>query len=100
MGFTAYSLTVVAGHGYFGFLELAAAEPWGMQLFLDLCIALCLFTFWMVPDARARGITPWPYLLAVVTLGSIGALAYLVHRTLSSSRRVAAPGARKRHTSP
>jgi protein-S-isoprenylcysteine O-methyltransferase Ste14 len=83
LGFTAYSLMVVAGHGYTGFLELAAREPWGMQILLDLTIALGLFTFWLVPDAKARGIAPWPYVVGIVALGSIGALAYLVHRELA-----------------
>jgi len=82
VAFTAYSLIVVAGQGYFGFLSLAWADPWGMQLFIDLCIALFLFTCWMIPDARSRGIPSWPYLLGILSLGSIGALAYLVHREL------------------
>lgn len=82
--FGAYSVHVVLAHGYFGFLAVAAREPWGMQMLLDLTIAVTLFTCWMIPDARRRGIAWWPYLAACVALGSIGALAYLVRRALSS----------------
>lgn len=84
--FTVYTLSVVAGHGYTGFLELAAAEPWGGQMFVDLVIALVLFLVWMLRDAREQGITPWIYVLLVLTAGSIGALAYLVHRTARGAR--------------
>jgi len=79
--FAIYTAVVVANHGYTGFLELALTGGWGAQVFIDLCIALVLFTIWMVGDARAQDITVWPYVLAILTTGSVGALAYLVHRT-------------------
>lgn len=93
VAFTAYSVWVVLGHGYTGFVELALAESWGMQMLLDLVIALVLFAFWMVPDGRSRGIPTWPYLLGIVTLGCIGALGYLVHRELRALRTANAPAA-------
>jgi protein-S-isoprenylcysteine O-methyltransferase Ste14 len=79
--FSIYTAIVVVNHGYTGFLELALTGGWGAQVFIDLCIALILFTLWMVPDARELGIPAWPYFLAILTTGSVGALAYLVHRT-------------------
>ena len=79
--FSIYTAIVVLNHGYTGFLELALTGGWGAQVFIDLCIALVLFTIWMVPDAREHGIPAWPYFLAILTTGSVGALAYLVHRT-------------------
>jgi hypothetical protein len=83
--FTAYSVLVIEGHGYLGFLTLAAREPWGMQMLLDLCISLFLVGAWIRHDARARGIPALPYLLALPFVGSIGALAYLVHRALKAT---------------
>jgi hypothetical protein len=80
--FATYTAMVVMNHGYTGFLELAMTGGWGAQVFIDLCIALLLFTIWMVPDARKRGIPFVPYMLAILTTGSVGALAYLVHRAL------------------
>lgn len=81
VAFSIYTVIVVASHGYTGFLELAMGGGWGAQVFIDLCIALVLFTLWMVGDAREHAITGWPYVLAILTTGSVGALAYLVHRT-------------------
>ena len=80
--FTIYTSIVVVNHGYTGFIELAMAGGWGAQMFIDLVIALVLFSIWMFPDARERGIPFWPYFLLILTTGSIGALGYLVHRTL------------------
>ncbi|MBT9557137.1 MAG: DUF2834 domain-containing protein [Myxococcales bacterium] len=79
--FTAFSLWVTWEHGYLAFLDVPTASPWGLQITLDLVIAVSLFTFWMIPDARRHGIPSWPYLLACVSVGSIGALGYLVHRS-------------------
>lgn len=86
IAFTSYSIWVAISQGYFGFLTLALAQPWGMQLLLDLTIALSFFMIWMIPDARTRGIPALPYVLALLTLGSVGALAYLAHRELRKLR--------------
>jgi hypothetical protein len=87
--FTAYSAIVIAQHGYLGFVTLAMREPWAMQLLLDLCISLFLVGGWVRRDARRYGIPALPYLLLIPLAGSIGALAYLVHRSLKGVR---APG--------
>jgi hypothetical protein len=93
LALTAYALYQ---YGYVGFFEVAFSNAVGIQLLTDLVIALSFFISWMIPDARARGISPAPYLVLVVTLGSIGALAYLIRRSWSeqpSSVRVAATSA-------
>ena len=82
VAFSAHTAVVVAHHGYIGFLSLAWSEAWAGQMLVDLVIALALFARWLVGDARVRGIAAWPYLLLIATTGSIGALAYLAHRTL------------------
>jgi hypothetical protein len=78
--FTIYSLWVVAGHGYTGFLALAAREPWGMQLLLDLVIACGFGVGWMRADAKRYGLPYWPFVPVVLTVGSIGLLAYVIVR--------------------
>ena len=80
--FTAYSLFVTATEGYWGFATLALRERWGMQVLLDLAIAISVAWAWLWPDAKRRGISPWPYLVATLPLGSIAVLAYLIHREL------------------
>lgn len=49
-----------------------------------MCIACGLGGLWLIGDARQRGVTAWPWLLAVLTLGSIGLLAYLFVRERSA----------------
>jgi len=81
--FTVFSVEVALKAGPLGFLTLAWREPWGMQLFLDLCISLFLVGGWIRRDAKERGLPFVPYVIALPFLGSIGALAYLVHRAFA-----------------
>jgi len=76
--FAAFSTWVVWRHGYFGFLSLARAEPWALQMLLDLVIACSIAIGWMRADARKHGVNVVPYVIATIALGSIGPLAYLV----------------------
>ena len=79
--FTVYSLWVVAGFGYTGFLALAAREPWAMQMLLDLAIACSFGVGWMFGDAKKRNLPrPYPFLVATLLLGSIGLLGYVIYR--------------------
>jgi hypothetical protein len=71
---TAYA---VAQHGLVGIFQLAFANTATITLAVDLLIALSLITVWMWQDARDRGVTPIPYLLLTMTLGSVGPLLYL-----------------------
>lgn len=87
-GFTIYTIEVVLAQGYTGFIELALADAWGGQMLVDLVIALVLFATWMTEDARREGIPSWPYFVLICATGSIGALAYLIHRT---AQRLRAP---------
>lgn len=80
--FAAFSIWLCVTAGYFGFVHLAAREPWALQLLLDVAIACTVCSIWMVRDARARGVIVWPYLVATLFLGSIGVLAYAVMRGL------------------
>ena len=92
--FTAWSLWLSADTGYLEFLAVAGREPWAMQMLIDLVLACLLFTIWMVPDARKRGINPWPYVAITLFAGSIGGLGYLVHRAVASTERPHEPSAR------
>lgn len=80
--FVGLSAWALYHHGYVGLFEVAVASPAGIQVLVDLTIALSLFMVWMWRDARERGIAAWPFVLLTATLGSIGALAYLLRREL------------------
>lgn len=84
--FGVFSIWVVATHGYFGFIALAGREPWALQMLIDLAISVAFAVGWMIGDARKRRIATWPYIVACVLLGSIGVLAYCVHRGFTPPR--------------
>jgi len=91
---TAYA---VYAHGYVGFFELALANAATVTVLTDLTIALSLILYWMWNDARARGLSPLPYVLLTLALGSVGPLLYLIRREGSereSAPRLAEQGAR------
>jgi hypothetical protein len=78
--FGLYSIWVVLGHGYLGFLEVARDHDWGMQMLIDLVIACAFGIGWMVGDARKRDLATGPFVVLTIFLGSIGLLAYAVRR--------------------
>lgn len=76
------ALTAVAlrTHGYVG-LFTDHLQTWGgVQIFVDLVIALVLVLTWMWRDAKATGRNIWPWVLATLALGSFGPLGYLLTR--------------------
>lgn len=90
VAFTAYTLSVAVNHSILGFLADHQRGGWSLQIFADLCVAATCFWIVAVPDARARGIRYWPYLVLTPLLGSVAVLAYLVHRSLQGSTATAA----------
>ena len=78
--FTGYSTLVVVEHGYTGFLSVAWAEPWAMQMLIDLVIALTIVSGLVVVDARSRKVAAWPWLVGTLLLGSVAPLWYLALR--------------------
>ena len=75
--FALYSTYAVYEIGYFGIFA-SHAHIAGMQVLADLVIACTLAMVWMWRDAAASGRNVWPYILATLTLGSIGPLSYLL----------------------
>lgn len=80
VAFAIFSGYVVYQYGYIGLFEQGLANAATIQIFLDLTIALSLVLLWMWRDARTQGISPLPYVILTLTLGSIGPLLYLVRR--------------------
>jgi len=93
LAFGVYTDIVVFQEGYFGFVELALRERWAMQMLLDVGLSLACFAALAVPDARERGIPIWPYLVACLFVGSLGALPYFIHREIAAKRARRAPRA-------
>jgi hypothetical protein len=80
LGFAVLTGYAVYAHGYVGFFQLMLANVATLTGLVDLCIALTLIVVWMWNDARARGVSPIPYALLTLLLGSVGPLVYLLRR--------------------
>jgi hypothetical protein len=61
-------------------------NPTGLLLSVDLVIALTLAVVWVWRDARARGVSPIPYVLLTLLTGSAGPLLYLLRRESPRAR--------------
>lgn len=59
--FTVFSLFVTVSDGFSGLLGVVMREKWGLQMLLDLAIALTVAWTWLRHDAKARGITAWEH---------------------------------------
>ncbi len=82
--FVALTAYAIFTGGYFAFLgiavEFATGSIWGAQILADFLVALTVALGWSIADARKRDLAYWPFVLLTLTLGSIGPLAYLIHR--------------------
>jgi hypothetical protein len=92
--FVAVTAWGVAQVGYLGLVSGLLATPAGIVGSADMTIALGLIAVWLFQDARARGLSPLPYLVAMVLFGRVGPLLYLLRRPepahAGSSARLAA----------
>lgn len=84
--FFAYSVYCAETAGFFGYVPVITGSAWGIQVGLDLLLALSLFVGWMVRDAREQGLPAWPFVALILPFGSIGALAYLIVRAVKATR--------------
>jgi hypothetical protein len=90
VGFSVQTAHALVTLGYVGFFEQLLGTLAGRQATVDIVIACSLVLFWLVDDARARGRAWLPYAALTLVLGSIGPLAYLIHRELAPGRTPAA----------
>lgn len=88
--FIALTAYAIWQHGYLAFFDVAVMNAITVQLSVDLVIALSFVAAWMWTDARRRGVSPLPYLVVTLFLGSIGPLLYLFGRAGDEPAREAA----------
>lgn len=86
--FVALTAYAVYHYGYLAFFDFHAVNAIQLQIFVDLVLALSFVMAWMWRDARSRGISPVPYLVLTLFLGSIGWLVYMIRREASAEARV------------
>jgi hypothetical protein len=80
IGFSAITAEALVTHGYVGYFDALFSTAAGVHVLLDAVIALTLVMIWMSRDAKERGLPFWRYAVATLFLGSVGPLAYLIHR--------------------
>ncbi len=78
--FAALTVYAVVHHGYVGVIMQHLTNSAGLQVLVDLVLALSIVMVWMWHDARRHDINPVPYVLLTLGLGSIGPLVYLIRR--------------------
>lgn len=88
--FVAVMLWGASHVGLLGLYVGMVASPASIVGTTDLAIALGLISVWLFKDARAHGVSPLPYLILTVALGSVGPLLYLLRRpeTATAEARV------------
>jgi hypothetical protein len=97
--FVALTIYAIVTEGYFAFvpasIAFATSSAWGAQVIVDFLLALGVTLGFVIADARQRGLNAWPFVALTFVLGSIGPVAYLIHReraagALPEHRRAAA----------
>ena len=78
--FGALTSVAVWHHGYQGIFETMFQSWAGVQVLVDLVIALVLVLVWMWRDAQVLKRSVWPYVLITLVAGSFGPLLYLLTR--------------------
>ena len=90
--FVAFSLWVVLTGGSIREVTAAfMANPWPLQVSVDLVLALSLVCIWIWNDARSRGRNPLPWIVATALTGSIAPLTYLLLRPEVAHEQAARP---------
>lgn len=85
-GFSALTFHAIATYGYIGYFQVLLSNLASIHVSVDVLIALTLVFIWMSVDARERGLPFWRYAVAGLFFGSVGPLAYLIHREVRSRR--------------
>lgn len=80
--FSALNVAAFVTYGYIGSFEVLLSTLPGTLVTVDLVISVTLILLWMWSDARERSLPFWPYAIVALLLGSVGTLAYLIHREL------------------
>lgn len=75
--FAAFSLLAVLCEGPFGFWPEHTRNLWGNQIWFDLLLAVGVSLTWLLPRARALGMSALLWAVLVLCTGSIGLCALM-----------------------
>lgn len=80
LDFSAFSFWVLWQVGYFGIWSAGLTDIASMQLLFDLVVSCVLISIWLKNDAAAKGMNPYPWMIAIFLTGSWAVLIYLLVR--------------------
>ena len=81
IAFAAFTVAVLLDFGLVGFIEAAVANGATTQVSIDLVLCIVIALSFIRLDAQRKNLPYWPYFVATAATGSIGLIAYLIHRT-------------------
>lgn len=81
IAFTIFTIAVILDFGVVGFVEAALENGATTQISIDLVLSIATALVFIRRDAQERNLPFWPYFAVTVMAGSIGLVAYLIHRT-------------------
>ena len=75
--FAAFTAQAVLAEGLLGFWPEHTRNLWGNQIWFDLLLSVGVAWGLLLPQARALGMRPLPWLALIAATGSIGVLSML-----------------------
>ena len=81
------SMKAMLEFGYLGIWQQGLLNSGTQQITLDLIIAASFGLGWVKYDAKRQGLNPWPWMVAVLPLGSIAFLGYFAYRAIAGERQ-------------
>ena len=88
--FLGWSIYTAGTEGPLGFWANHTRNAWGNQVWFDLLLAVGVAWALLLPQARAAGMRPAPWLVLILCTGSIGLLAMLARCLFLETRKSAA----------
>lgn len=89
LDFAAFTGWILFTQDNLALIEDTLSNPWGLQIFCDLCIMALFGSRWLYRDARSKGINPWPWIAAIVPTGSLAVLAYATVHGVGAEKKAA-----------
>lgn len=84
--FVIFSTWVMWDIGYLGIWQAGFESNGSLQILIDLGIGCFLICSWIIGDAKARGVSSAPWIVATFAIGTIAPLAYLLVREYQLDR--------------
>lgn len=84
--FVIFSTWVMWDIGYLGIWQAGFESSGSLQILIDLGIGCLLICSWIIGDAKARGVSSAPWIVATFAIGTIAPLAYLLVREYQLDR--------------